>query len=60
MRVKMRTLSANEERIVRVGEIVDFDEKTAMVLVKGGYADAVDPLPEKQTKKSTKKTKKEA
>ena len=42
MRIRMRTLYAGPSGVIFPQQVVDFPATEAMVLVAGGYADAVD------------------
>lgn len=51
MRVKLRTLMANPNGVFLPNAIVDLPNGEAEELVKGGYAEAVEPPPKKPRKK---------
>lgn len=51
MRVKLRTLMANPNGVFLPSAIVDLPSGEAEELVKGGYAEAVEPPPKKPRKK---------
>lgn len=51
MRIKLRTLMANPNGVFFPGTIIELPVGEAEELVKGGYAEAVDPPPKKPRKK---------
>ena len=57
MRVKFRTLSASALGVIQVGDIVDLNDSEAKLLIKGGYAEAVDEVPVEAEEKPAPKKK---
>lgn len=41
MRIRMITLAASPERIMRPGEVVEMDTENALEMIRGGFAEAV-------------------
>jgi len=55
MRVRYKTISAGAGGCVLPGAVRDEPDAYAQVLIEGGYAEAIDPLPVKEAAKEPDK-----
>lgn len=55
MKIRMRTTAAGPDGVLTAGQVYSLEGAQAEALVEGGYAEAVEPVEAKASKKVVKK-----